>query len=98
MWVYFWAMIFPIGMGSFQPSLSSLLTKNAGNQVGKVMGYSTSMQSIGNIFGPLVAGLLYFSRANPLPFMVSAGICLILLIISTLLRREDSLYEAKIQK
>ncbi len=49
-WLYFWILFFPIGMGSLQPSISSLLVHRAGKQVGKVMGYNTSIQSIGQIF------------------------------------------------
>jgi MFS family permease len=50
LWLIFWIAFFPIGMGSFNPSIGSLLSKNAGKEVGKVMGYNTSIQSIGQIF------------------------------------------------
>ncbi len=36
-------------MGSFQPGVSALMAKNAGKEVGKVMGYNTSIQSVGQI-------------------------------------------------
>lgn len=57
--LFFWIALFPLGMGSFQPSVSSLMAQNAGKEVGKVMGYNTSIQSIGQILGPIMAGLLY---------------------------------------
>ena len=59
-------------MGSLQPSLGSLIAQNAGKEVGKVMGYNTSIQSIGQIFGPIIAGMLYVPGSG-LPFLVSAG-------------------------
>ncbi len=33
---------FPIGMGSFQPSSSSLIAHESGHEVGKYMGYATA--------------------------------------------------------
>ena len=53
--LFFWVALFPLGMGSFQPGVGSLMAKNAGKEVGKVMGYNTSIQSIGQIFGPILA-------------------------------------------
>lgn len=53
--LFFWIALFPLGMGSFQPSVGSLIAQNAGNEVGKVMGYNTSIQSIGQIIGPIMA-------------------------------------------
>ena len=78
--LYFWIAFFPLGMGSFQPSVSSLIAQNAGKEVGKVMGYNTSIQSIGQIIGPLIAGLLYLPGSG-LPFLVSAGIFFVLFFI-----------------
>jgi MFS family permease len=78
--LYFWIAFFPLGMGSFQPSVSSLIAQNAGNEVGKVMGYNTSIQSIGQIIGPLIAGFLYLPGSG-LPFLVSAGIFFVLFFI-----------------
>jgi MFS transporter, DHA1 family, multidrug resistance protein len=72
--LFLWVMIFPIGMGSFRPSVGALMAKNAGKEVGKVMGYNTSIESIGQIFGPILAGLLYMQPGTGLPFIVSACI------------------------
>lgn len=49
MGIYFWVIFFPLGMGSFHPSVGSLLGARAGREVGKVMGYNTSVASIGQI-------------------------------------------------
>jgi DHA1 family multidrug resistance protein-like MFS transporter len=79
-------------MGSFNPSIGSLLARNAGKEVGKVMGYNTSIQSIGQIFGPILAGVLYTTPGTGSPFFMSAGIFVILFLISI------SLPNSEIQK
>ncbi len=63
--------LFPIGMGSFQPSINSLVASSAGKEVGKVMGYNASVISIANIIGPFIVGASY-SIDKSLPFYISA--------------------------
>lgn len=65
--------LFPIGMGSFQPSINSLIAGKAGKEVGKIMGYNTSVISIANIIGPFAVGTLY-AMGHSLPFLVASGI------------------------
>ena len=65
--------LFPIGMGSFQPSINSLIAGKAGKEVGKVMGYNTSVISIANIVGPFAVGTLY-AMNHSLPFLVASVI------------------------
>lgn len=96
-WLYFWVIFFPLGMGSFHPSVSSLLGRKAGNEVGKVMGYNTSIASIGQIVGPVLMGSLYaldqvtffwFSHFV-FPFFAALVIFGLLFVISlTLLKRQ----------
>jgi predicted MFS family arabinose efflux permease len=38
--------LFPIAMGTFQPAINSLIAGKAGKEVGKIMGYNTSVISI----------------------------------------------------
>lgn len=85
--LFLWVMIFPIGMGSFRPSVGALMAKNAGKEVGKVMGYNTSIESIGQIFGPILAGMLYMQPGTGLPFIVSACIFAWLFFLSFQLRK-----------
>lgn len=85
--LFFWIALFPIGMGSFQPGVSALMAKNAGKEVGKVMGYNTSIQSVGQILWPILAGLLY-SPGSGLPFLVSAGVFVILFLLAFWFREE----------
>lgn len=79
--LFFWIALFPIGMWAFNPSIGSLIAQKAGKEVWKVMWYNTSIQSIGQIFWPILAGTLYGINIG-LPFLVSAGIFWILCLIS----------------
>jgi len=80
--LFFWIALFPLGMGSFQPGVWALMAKNAGKEVGKVMGYNTSIQSIGQIFGPILAGMLYITPGSGIPFLVSSWLFAILFFAS----------------
>jgi MFS family permease len=68
-------------MGSFQPSISSLIASKAGKEVGKVMGYNTSIVSIASVIGPFMVGTLY-SIGKSLPFYASALIAALLFFIA----------------
>ncbi len=80
-WLFLWIGLFPLGMGSFQPSIMSLISSKAGREVWKVMWYNTSIQSIWQIIGPIWAGILYTPGGN-LPFLVSSVIFWLLFILS----------------
>lgn len=67
------APLFPIGMGSFQPSSSSLIAHESGHQVGKYMGFSTAAVGLGSIVGPAMGGFLYMYGPT-VPFFASAGL------------------------
>jgi MFS family permease len=71
---------FPISMGTFQPAINSIIAGKAGKEVGKVMGYNTSVISIAGIIWPFAVWTLY-GISYSLPFIVSAIISFILLII-----------------
>ncbi len=73
--------LFPIAMGTFQPAINSLISARAGKEVGKIMGYNTSVISIANIIGPFIVGTLY-ATSHSLPFFVSSGITFGLLILA----------------
>ena len=57
--IYFIIAFFPIGMGTINPAVGSLLAHYAGKEVGKALGTNSSMMSLGNIAGPFLAGYLY---------------------------------------
>jgi len=64
-------MISSVGRGISQPSLLSLVSKFAPADLrGSVMGMFQSSASLGRVFGPIVAGLLYI-RMVELPFYLA---------------------------
>ena len=80
-WLFFIIPLFPLAMGSFQPSISSLIASKAGKEVGKVMGYNTSIVSIASIIGPFMVGTLY-SIGHSYPFYASATIAALLFLVA----------------
>lgn len=57
--VFLIVILFPLGMGMFNPSLASQLSQASPHYSGKVMGLNTSTTGIGGIIGPLLVGWLY---------------------------------------
>ncbi|MBX9809075.1 MFS transporter [Candidatus Gracilibacteria bacterium] len=78
--IFFIISIFPIAMGTFQPAINSIIAEKAGKEVGKIMGYNTSVISIAGIIGPFLVGTLY-AFSYSLPFIVSSGVAFILFLI-----------------
>jgi MFS family permease len=73
--------LFPIAMWTFQPAINSLIAGKAGKEVGKVMGYNTSVISIAWIVWPFLVWTLYEINYS-LPFYTSSVISLLLLILA----------------
>jgi MFS family permease len=77
----FW-MLFPLavvsGIGSslIMPTLNALIANQApeGGQ-GRVQGVSTSVSSISNVLGPLLAGLFYDRISHLSPYTFAAALC-----------------------
>jgi DHA1 family tetracycline resistance protein-like MFS transporter len=66
------AVLYAVGMGLFNPSITSLLSKNVSEtDQGGTLGLNQSMSSLGRFLGPAVAGVL-FERQMNLPFYSSA--------------------------
>ncbi len=80
-WLFFIIPLFPLAMGSFQPSISSLIANKAGKEVGKVMGYNTSIVSVASIIWPFMVGILY-SMGQSYPFYASAAIAFLLFLLA----------------
>lgn len=83
--------LFPLAMGSFWPSLASLIAGRAGKEVWEVMGYNMSVTSIAQVVWPFLVGTLY-TVYKPLPFYVSSIIafCLFLLAVASLSKIKPS--------
>lgn len=73
-------MIF-LATSILRPVLTTMISKMAGDQQGFAMGLNNSYMSIGNIFGPLLAGVLYDIRIL-YPFVLGLALLVITLLIS----------------
>lgn len=69
-----------------RPAINTLLSKSAGEEQGFVAGMNNAYMSIGNIFGPAVAGILFDVHVNA-PYLLGAVILLLSLGLSLSKRR-----------
>lgn len=73
-----------------RPVLNTLISKLAGNEQGFAMGMNNAYMSIGNVVGPLLAGILY--DVNILyPFMLGFVVLGITMLVSILWQRKKKL-------
>lgn len=64
-----------------RPVLNTLISKLAGNEQGFAMGMNNAYMSIGNVLGPLIAGLIYDIQMI-YPFLLSLIILIVTIIVS----------------
>ena len=64
-----------------RPVLTTLISKLAGNEQGFAMGMNNSYMSIGNVLGPLLAGLL-FDVHIIYPFVLGLIVLLLTMVVS----------------
>lgn len=79
----YYALVIPIAIGSslINPNLSALISRNAqATNQGAVLGLSQGLGSLARATGPF-CGLMAFSHWIPLPYILSAGISLMLLLL-----------------
>jgi len=69
-----------VGFDLIRPAITSYLSKIAGNEQGFVGGMNSTFTSIGNIFGPIIGGVLFDINYN-YPYYFAA----IVLIIGTII-------------
>lgn len=82
----FWLLFFiiplmPIGNGSLSPAIGSLVSQLAKKEGGKALGISTSVWSLGSIFGWLICGSLYHVSPTA-PYIFSSIIFIIIALVS----------------
>ncbi len=70
-----------LAMDILRPAVSTSLSRRAGDEQGFVAGMNSSYTSLGNVIGPLIAGLLFDVHIN-LPYMVVAIVLLACLVHS----------------
>ncbi|PZE21236.1 MFS transporter [Paenibacillus xerothermodurans] len=64
-----------------RPAINTLLSKMAGNEQGFVAGMNNAYMSVGNIFGPAIAGILFDVNLS-FPYLLGAAVLLVSLFIS----------------
>jgi DHA1 family tetracycline resistance protein-like MFS transporter len=67
--------LLPLGMGLLNPSMTSLISKEAGaDERGGVLGVAQSAGSLARIIGPAVAGPLFTAFGRDAPYYASAAV------------------------
>jgi len=64
-----------------RPTINTLLSKEAGNEQGFVAGLNNAYMSLGQIFGPVLAGILFDLQIN-LPYLFGAFVLIVSSVIS----------------
>lgn len=64
-----------------RPTINTLLSKEAGNEQGFVAGLNNAYMSLGQIFGPVLAGILFDIQIN-LPYLFGAFVLIVSSVIS----------------
>ncbi len=77
-WLYLVSAIASYGMGVLRPSVTSLITQNAGREEqGVVLGLTQSLTSVSQIAAPILAGVLIDANFLTAWALVAAGTCVI---------------------
>ena len=75
------SLVIFMAMAVLRPVLNILISKMSKGEVGFAMGMNTSYMSLGNVLGPLSAGLLYDFNIN-YPFILGLGLLIVTLSIA----------------
>ncbi|MVO98116.1 MFS transporter [Paenibacillus lutrae] len=73
-----------------RPAINTLISKMAGNEQGFVAGMNNAYMSLGNIFGPAIAGILFDEHVD-LPYLFGALVLLISFGVSAAWTRRSKL-------
>lgn len=75
------SLVIFLAMAILRPVLNILISKMAQGEVGFAMGMNTAYMSLGNVLGPLSAGLLFDFNIN-YPFILGLGLLIVTLLIA----------------
>lgn len=75
------SLVIFLAMAILRPVLNILISKMAQGEVGFAMGMNTAYMSLGNVLGPLSAGMLFDFNIN-YPFTLGLGLLIITLLIA----------------
>jgi DHA1 family multidrug resistance protein-like MFS transporter len=86
-----------VGFDLMRPAVTSYLSKIAGNEQGFVGGMNSMFTSIGNVFGPIVGGILFDVDLN-YPFYFSAVFLAIGIALSVVWKHPKQMQKVKPQE
>ncbi|MBM7647619.1 DHA1 family multidrug resistance protein-like MFS transporter [Bacillus ectoiniformans] len=75
--------LFFIGNSLLRPSVNSLISKHAGTKQGYIMGLNNSVLSLGNVAGPILAGILFEWNIH-LPYLFGAAVMLVGFVLTAI--------------
>lgn len=81
-----------VGFDIIRPAITTYLSKIAGNQQGFVGGMNSTFTSLGNIFGPIVGGILFDINLN-YPYYFSAIVLVIGIILALFWKKSANIQE-----
>lgn len=85
--VYIAYLVYAVGKGLFEPSMSSLVSRTASdNEQGKAQGTYQSLQSLTRVIGPVTAAFLYNIHKG-LPYIICAVLTFVSAILFLRLRK-----------
>lgn len=91
--IMFVTFILFVGFDLMRPAVTNYLSKIAGNDQGFVGGMNSTFSSLGNIFGPIIGGILFDKNLN-YPYYLAA-IVLVVGVILTFAWKEAKTIHAK---
>ncbi|KOP78824.1 MFS transporter [Cytobacillus solani] len=86
-----------VGFDLMRPAVTSYLSKVAGNEQGFVGGMNSMFTSIGNVFGPIVGGILFDVDLN-YPFYFSAVFLVIGVVLSVVWKQPVQMKKGRPQE
>jgi DHA1 family tetracycline resistance protein-like MFS transporter len=89
--LYAAAMLVAIGQGLCYPSLTSLVTRESPpDQIGSMLGISSSLGSLSRVLGPVFAGYLYDRYSAMGGFWGCAAVVAVALVLAVMLRKRGA--------
>lgn len=80
------SLVIFLAMAILRPVLNILVSKMAAGEIGFAMGMATAYMSLGNVLGPISAGMLYDVNIN-YPFLLGLGLLVVTLSIAMAWRK-----------
>jgi MFS family permease len=83
-WILLSMIPMAIGGGVLQPSINSLLTRNASvGEIGGTLGISAALLSGANAFAPVIGGSIFQTFGANAPFLMGSIIMFLLFLVTT---------------